>query len=282
MEIKLEKTCFRYPRQLSNALNDISATISPGTHLLLGENGAGKTTFLHLIAGLLFPSSGECRIDGARTRYRLPSITTHVCFLGEQPYFPAKSINEMAKIHASFYPSFSHNRLYANLDKFSMTGCEPLNEMSLGSRKKAMLAYTLSLGTEITLLDEPANGLDIESKQILQQMIIENSDDLRTLIISTHTYSDFQELFDSIIVLHKGRLQISASIESILNKVSFSVSEIQHPDAIYTETRFGGFISIIPNDKESTESDIDFGLFYNALRNEQSYNRIINLLNPEK
>lgn len=282
MEVKFLNASYRYPHQSDNALMDITTTIGPGTHLLLGENGAGKTTLLHLIAGLLFPTAGECRIDGGRTCFRLPSVTTHVSFLGENSHFPAKSINEMSKIHARFYPSFSKELLKTNLDRFSMTGNESLVEMSLGSRKKAMLAYVLSLGTEITLLDEPANGLDIESKAELQKMIVENSDEEKTLILSTHTFSDFQKLFDSIIVLHKGCLQISANIESILERIAFSLSTTPDPDSIYSESRMGGFISIVPNDNENMESDIDFGVLYNALRNENSSNNLINLITPTR
>lgn len=282
MVIKLENVCFRYPEQKALALRDLSTTVGSGIHLLLGENGAGKTTFLHLIAGLLFPSSGECRIDGARTRYRLPSITSHVCFLGDNPHFPAKSVNEMAKIHAKFYPSFSKEQLCSNLEKFNMTGNEAFSEMSYGARKKATLAYILSLGTEITLLDEPANGLDIESKQALQQIILECFDNERTLIISTHTFSDFQTIFDNIIVLHEGLLRISSAIDDILSKFTFSMTDCPHPETIFTEPRLGGFISMLPNNNGVPESDIDFGLLYNALHNEKSYDRIINFLNNKQ
>ena len=83
-----------------NALDDINVQLGPGIHLLLGENGAGKTTLLHIIAGLLFAKEGFCEIDGNDITLRQPSDMSKVFFMPEDITFPAKSINDFAKIHS--------------------------------------------------------------------------------------------------------------------------------------------------------------------------------------
>ncbi len=102
MNIQLENLTLRYGRKV--ALNDLTATIEPGIHLLLGENGAGKTSLLHLIDGLRFPTDGKCLVDGAPTRYRLPSILSKVFYLGAGMPLPARTIEELIKVHARFFP----------------------------------------------------------------------------------------------------------------------------------------------------------------------------------
>lgn len=168
--IVLNNLTYRY-RKGAEALTDVSASIGPGIHLLLGENGAGKTTLLHVMAGLLYPSSGECLIDGEDASRRLPSELSRMFFLGDNMPFPAKTINEMSRIHAVFYPGFDPVQLQENLKSFGLTGDEPIAKMSLGNRHKSQVAYALALRTDILLLDEPANGLDISAKQALQSML---------------------------------------------------------------------------------------------------------------
>lgn len=277
MLIQLKDAVVRYGRKKPAALDGITAVIGPGIHLLLGENGAGKTTLLHLIDGLRFPSSGCCLADGTDTRLRRPDITSRVCFLGDDMQFPAKTINEMVRIHAPFYPRFSAEMLAENLGTFALDGSEKLRSLSLGNRRKAMVAYMLSLRAEVILLDEPANGLDIESKIALQQMIARCIDDTQTVIVSTHTIDDLRNLFDGVIVLRHGRLQLASPIDRILRRVSFVTAAEPAGHAFHCEQRLGRWHCIVPNNG-GADTDIDFRLLYTALHNPDSVNNLIKYL----
>lgn len=265
MQIELKDLSFSYGK-LSPALTDVSTTVNPGIHLLLGANGAGKTTLLHLIDGLLFATKGKCLIDGGPTAYRLPSVLSKVFYLGVNTNWPAANIEQLVKIHAQFYPHFSAKLLAANLSEFGIDPKMKFSAMSMGMRQKASVAYALSLGVKILLLDEPATGLDIESKQALQRMMAKCVDGESTVIVSTHNFSDLLPLYDSLIVLDKGRLLINSPIDSILERLAFvTTSGVAPAEALFTIRRFGNLHSIIPN-TDKIESAIDYELLYLAIK----------------
>ena len=281
MEIKLDHLTLQYKGARTQALSDVSALIGPGTWLLLGENGAGKTTLLHTIAGLLQPTEGTCTIDGIPASHRCPSIESRLTFLGDNMAFPARTVNEMIGCHAQFYPFFSRASLYANLSAFGLEGSEKLKSLSLGNRHKAQVAYMLALNTPLVLLDEPANGLDIEARSSLRRMLIDASSPERTIIVSTHTISDFEKVYDGVIILNHSRLQLIATLDDILSRVAFTVSGRRPETAIFSALSGGQWHSIISADDADTESDVDFELLYTALHCPQG-EAILNLLTEIK
>ena len=279
MEISLKQLTFRYGSKSSApALDGINAEVGTGIHLLLGENGAGKTTLLHLIDGLLTPSEGKCLINGGPTGNRLPSVLSKVFYLGAGMPLPAVSIAEMVRIHAAFYPTFSADTLQQNLADFGIDQNDRLSKMSMGTRQKAAVAYALALHTPILLLDEPATGLDIQSKQKLQTMLARCTEPDQTVIISTHNIADLQNLYDSLMVLRHGRLLMAAGIDHILERIAFVNSvNADGSGALYSAQRLGTTRCIVANDG-SLETDIDFQLLYLALNDPAASAAILNRL----
>ena len=264
------------------ALESITADIPEGIYLLLGENGAGKTTLLHLVAGLLkaIPERA-CTLDGAPTALREPSVLSRTFFYSDEIPFPYRTIRQMVKHHAVFYPSFDAEMLEQNLADFEMTGNEPIDQFSLGNREKAQLAYVLALHTDVLLLDEPANGLDITSRTKLLRMMARCVSENQTVIISTHTVWDFQNLFDGLLVLGHGSLLINMPIWEIARRVKFVHSFTPVEGAIYQEPDFGQFKAIVPNSDDNETTDVDFVVLYNALQSPTSRNLVELLSAPE-
>ena len=126
--IELNNLTYAYRRGFV-AIDDVTASVSPGIHLLLGENGAGKTTLLRLMAGLLFPSSGECLIDGSPVSSREPSVMKTVFMLPDTTELPTKTIRGFAEIHSRFYPTFSQENFEENLREFNLDGNENYNQL---------------------------------------------------------------------------------------------------------------------------------------------------------
>lgn len=279
MEIALQNLSFRYGgRRSPLALDGVDAVVGPGIHLLLGENGAGKTTLLHLIDGLLTPTDGKCLIDGGPTHFRLPSVLSKIFYLGAGMPLPASSIAQLVKVHAQFYPEFSAEILDENLREFGIDAKQKLSAMSMGTRQKAAVAYALALRTPILLLDEPATGLDIQSKQKLQRMLARCIEPEQTVIVSTHNIADLQNLYDSLLILQKGRLLLSMSVDDILGRIAF-VSTMAAPDSetLYASPSLGANRCIVANDG-SIASDIDYQLLYLALNEPSSRAAILDRL----
>jgi ABC-2 type transport system ATP-binding protein len=260
------------------ALRDINTNIPNGIHLLLGENGAGKTTLLKMMSGLLLPTIGGAFVDGQNVAERRPEVMQNVFFVPEDCLMPARTINEFARVHSRFYPGFNAEDFRQNLADFAMTGDEPLGSLSLGMRKRANLAYVLSLHCSITLLDEPANGLDINAKKILRQMIMRTCSDDQTIVISTHTVWDLEQLFDGVIVLRQGRLVLSKMVYELAERIAFVTSPNHYTGALYEEVSMAGYRSIVQRRPEMQETAVDFNLLYSSLMSKNA-EIIINLIN---
>ncbi len=251
-------------RKGADAVTDANATIGPGIHLLLGENGAGKTTLLHLISGLLFPKSGICTLDDTDTARRLPAVTSRMFFLTDNFECPFATVSELALRHGSFYPTFNRELLRANLADFGLSGKEKLRTLSLGMRRKTLVAYALALGIDYLLLDEPTNGMDIDSKKTLRKIMGRCVSDDQCVVISTHNVHDLHSMFDNIIVMRRGHLRLALPIGDILSRVAFVSGPAPIEGAIYQETDMGRFKAIIANEGH-IDTDIDYPLFYSAI-----------------
>lgn len=261
--ITIENTSYGYK---SNPLifNNISLEIGNGIYGLLGENGVGKTTLMHLICGLLFPKNGKCSIDGRNTAKRQPEGLNRYFFLPEELQMPTESIASFAARHSVFYPHFNQEEFEQNLEELKIDRKQKLSSISYGQQKKAMLAYAFALHTPYTLLDEPTNGLDITSRQALKRIISRSMDDESTLLISTHQAHDFENLLDHLIILSKGEILLNRSLDEISNRLLFARTSILPEESIYSEENLSGYFSIIPNE-DGEENTPDIELLYKAV-----------------
>ncbi|MBD5347418.1 MAG: ABC transporter ATP-binding protein [Bacteroides sp.] len=275
--IEFTEVSFRYKHSGIDALRNVTLSLGEGIHLLLGENGAGKTTFLHLVSTLLLPTKGAIWVDGKRTSDRLPSTLRSIYFVGDNEELPADTIDAMARLHGSvFYPRFNPSMLAENMAAFGVDPSTPINGMSFGQRKKAMAAYALSLGADILLLDEPANGLDIGSRLTLRNLMARCVNPGQTVIVSTHTTADLQPLFDGLIMLRRGALLFSSSTAELSARLGFGIFNIPPRNALFTMNDIGRFRSITPADPE-VPTEIDIHLLYSAMHSQEAL-PILNLI----
>ena len=261
--LTLDKVSYHY-RKGWDVIDSVSLDLKPSLHLLLGENGAGKTTLLHLMSSLLFPKSGTCHMDGEDLSLRLPSSLGRIFFLGDNFESPLKTIVDMSRHHGIFYPNFNYEMMYANLADFGLTGKEKLSDLSLGMRRKAYVAYALALGVDVLLLDEPANGMDIDSKKTLRRLLTRCLGDNQAIVVSTHNVHDIGNLFENILILHHGRLVLDIPVWELTEKLSFVTSPSPVDGCVYQEPEAGHFKAIIGNE-DGLETDIDYQLLYSAV-----------------
>lgn len=248
----------------AEAVVNSSFTIGPGLYLMLGENGAGKTTLLHILSGLLYPTTGTVTIDGQNVAERLPGTLGNLFFLSESMDIPADSVRKFAGIHSPFYKRFNPEAFSDNLTDFGLTGNEIMRALSFGTRHKSVLAYVLALGVDHLFLDEPANGLDIQSRHRLRAIMARTMTDESTVIVSTHTVSDLEQLFDGVIIMHRGRVVLCDKTENIARKLKF-ITSIERPDnVLYIEQEMGLYHAIAEN-RDGDYSEVDYRLLYSSL-----------------
>ena len=261
--VTLNRISFSYMRGVP-ALADVCGALEPGIHLLLGENGAGKTTLLKVMAGLLRPTAGEVTLDGAVVAQRAPATMRSLFFLPENMEIPFATFNELARRHAPMYPLFSDEDFRLNLRAFGLDGSERPADCSLGTRRKGLIAYALALHTPLLLMDEPANGLDINSKKALRAMMARCVAPDQTVVVSTHNITDLLELYDGLMLLHGGRLEVCLPTYTLSCRLE-SVSTPQPlPEVLYWELSAARYHSLLPN-PSGEPATLDYSLLYSAL-----------------
>lgn len=257
--------------------DNVSFDMKSGIYGLLGENGVGKTTLLHMISGLRFPKRGSCKVDIYETCYRNPNMLQKLFFLPEEYQAPALSIDNFAKLNASFYPNFSEEQFRKYLGEFHVESDRKMTDLSFGQKKKAFIAYALALNTPITLLDEPTNGLDIPSKSQFRKIISSAFSDDKIILISTHQVRDLESLIDPIIILDRNQVLLNNSVEEITRKLKFTHSMTVPQEYLYCEQTMQGYMSVSFN-TNGDESTLNIEALFNAVvTNKAKFRELFNV-----
>lgn len=260
--IEIKNIEFSYRRH--KVLNHVTMNLLPGRiYGLLGQNGVGKTTLLKIIAGLLKYEGGECAVNNFIPHKRQPSFLGSVYYLPEDFAGPDVVVEEYAMQTGPFYPHFSQERFFKIIAEFDVNPKAKFTKLSFGQQKKAIIAFALSLGTDILLMDEPSNGLDIPSKVILRRMIAENALENQMVIISTHQVRDLENLIDPIIILDNDGVLLNASIQSISEKLEFSLESQKDTTALYSEPALNGYMTVRQN-SSGHETMVDLESLFNC------------------
>ena len=276
--IQIKNLSFDYGKR-KPVFRNLNLTLKEGNvYGLLGRNGAGKSSLLRNMAGLLFPTAGTCVVNGHNAQERLPMFLQDLYFLPEEFHTPPVKIKDFVDVYAPFYPKFSRKQFLEYLEEFQLSAHEKFTELSLGQKKKALIGFALSTNTKVLLMDEPTNGLDIPSKSQFRKIIASVATDERIIVISTHQVRDLESLIDPIIILDNSEVLLSATTEEITEKLCFKtvLTVTEHDKVLYSEHSLRGF-SIVTQNTAHEHSKADLELLFNATLTNQS--RIKELFN---
>nr|WP_297932758.1 ATP-binding cassette domain-containing protein [uncultured Blautia sp.] len=190
-------------------VNDVSVTIGRGDiYGFIGENGAGKTTFMKMLVGLVKPTYGQIQLFGgqeiAKARRKVGCVIECPCL------FEDFSAYDNLKIYNQ---SFGIGETEKNICEImsmlhlSKSETKAVKNYSLGMRQRVAISIALLGNPELLILDEPINGLDPEGIQVLRQLLLElNSEKNITILISSHILGELSKISTKYGVLHQGRL----------------------------------------------------------------------------
>lgn len=224
------KSLFTNDFDFKTAVSDISFEIGSGEIVgYIGSNGAGKSTTIKMMTGILTPSSGEVLVNG-RIPYKEREKNAKdigVVFGQRTQLWWDLALSETFTILKDIYSIpdelFEKNMKFLNktldLDEFMM---RPVRTLSLGQRMRGDLAASLIHSPKILYLDEPTIGLDVVVKEKVRTAIKEiNKEFGTTIILTTHDLSDIEELCERIIIIDKGTKIYDGSLEDIKKKYGY-------------------------------------------------------------
>lgn len=193
------------------AFTDLSFSLAAGSAtVLLGLNGAGKTTILKLIAGLLFPSAGRISVFGHSPHS--PETKADIGFLPELPYFPPyEKPMDVLRFYGSLSGIPNKDLDEAALKALEITGLSPhkdkkIYEFSKGMMQRLGLAQAMQHNPKILLLDEPVSGLDPIAIRDIRHILLEMSKKGTTILMSSHSISEAEKICGQAMIMKDGML----------------------------------------------------------------------------
>ena len=222
--IELTHVCKAFP---GFAIQDLSLAVPSGTICgLVGENGAGKTTAIRLMLGVLRPDSGRCTLLGVDTDSpQILAAKEDVGVVLDEAYFP-ETLNavQVGKILSKTYRRWDKDRYDGYLDHFSLPRDKQFKDFSRGMKMKLAIATALAHDPKLLVLDEATAGLDpIVRDEVLEIFNEFTREEDHSILISSHILSDLEKLCDYIAFLHQGRLLFCDEKDRLLEEYGIFV-----------------------------------------------------------
>lgn len=162
------------------AIDHITARIEEG-HVfgLVGTNGAGKSTFLRLLCGVLKADAGQVLVDGEPV-YNRPAVKGKLFYISDDMFFfKTGTPRDMAKLYATYYPAFDRERFARLLGRFGLDMGRKVNTFSKGMKKQLAVICGICAGTKYLLCDETFDGLDPVMRQAVKALFARDLDDMK-------------------------------------------------------------------------------------------------------
>lgn len=233
-DISYQNITFRYGE--SKIIQDVSFTVERGRCCaLIGHNGAGKTTLIKLLLGMIKPSAGSV------TLCQFNPIGAHEKHIKRQIGFVPESIsfqpNDTGLELMQYVAKLKSASAQAIQEKMQLTNIAFAQDKKIGTYSKGMkqrlgLAQALLGDPKVLILDEPASGLDPDSRQILYRSLQTHAKTGNTVMFSSHALNDIESYIDHIILLNEGGVLMDCSIADYRQSLKLPVTiEIETRDA---------------------------------------------------
>lgn len=199
------------------ALDNVNCEIPRGCiYGMVGSNGAGKSTFLRVLAGIYRKDGGSITIDGEDI-YENPSVKSKIVFVPDELYlFGGSNIMRMKQLYKRIYPNFDESRFTMLLDTFKLPKNKAINTFSKGMKRQAATILALSAKPEFLLFDETFDGLDPVMRNFVKSLICNDVVERNvTAIITSHSLRELEDTCDQLVLLHKGGVVLESDVQNL-------------------------------------------------------------------
>lgn len=217
--LRLANVTKRYGNQL--ALDRVSFEVPAGcVFALLGENGAGKTTAIRLLLGLVEPDDGFAEVLGRDTRGRQIELLRHVGYVPERPtLYDWMTVAEIGWFTAGFYGGDYVKHYDQLISDFGVPADRKIKALSKGTRAKVALSLALAHQPDVLLLDEPTSGLDTMVRREFLESMVDLAAAGRTVLLSSHQIHEVERVADYVAIVHEGRLVLVERLDELKDSV---------------------------------------------------------------
>lgn len=229
MELSVDRLTKQYGRKI--AVDCVSTVLKPGVYGLLGENGAGKTTFMRMLCAILESTSGEVFLDGREivsmgAEYRdilgyLPQES------GYYPNYTAKAFLLYMAALKGIPGDVAQKRVQELLEVVGLGDAagKKMKTFSGGMKQRVGIAQALLNYPKLLILDEPTAGLDPKERVRFRNLISDYAGD-RIVLLSTHIVSDIEAIADEVLVMKRGKVLTQGTVSELTKKAAGKVWEL--------------------------------------------------------
>ena len=199
------------------AVDNITTTIHEGQIFgLVGSNGAGKSTFLRLLSGIMKADQGTILIDGQKVFENL-EIKNEICFLPDTAYFfPNSTVRGMKNYYKMVYKKFDEKKFDELAEKFHVEMDRKISTFSKGMKKQVSMLLGICARTKYLFCDETFDGLDSVMRQAVKSLFaLEVINREFTPIIASHNLREIEDICDTVGLLHKGGILFTKDMEEM-------------------------------------------------------------------
>ena len=215
--VKIEKLVKAY----GDFCLDLSMEIKDGTVTgIVGKNGAGKSTVIRAILGLIRPDSGQITINGKELSRLSEAEKARVgAALSDSGFSSYLRVEDIVCILRKMYPAFDERFFRSQCTSLRLPFDRKIKELSAGMRAKLRVLVAISHQADLLILDEPTAGLDAEARNdildLLRQVMIDK--DRCSILLTSHISSDLEGLCDEIYLLHDGKIVLHEDTDILLS-----------------------------------------------------------------
>ena len=203
-------------------IDNINLTVQRGSiFAFLGRNGAGKSTTLRAILGLVEPTRGAAWVLGTSSTRLTPAVRARIGYLTESHFvYGWMNVRECERFQAAFYTHWNRDVFHGVIRHFGLDERTKASNLSRGQRAGLALALTLAPEPELLILDDPALGLDpVARRDLLQSMLYVARRHDRTILFSSHGLADVERVASHVGVLRNGTIKACCTTEKFRENV---------------------------------------------------------------
>ncbi len=218
------------------ALDGITLDIEENSIVgLIGRNGAGKTTFLKVLAGYLRPSGGQAAVFGEKPFDNI-KVLSNILYMDDERHDDTIPLRDIVDLAALSYPAFDKQKAIRLLDYFGIPIKAKMKKLSKGTRTLFSLVIAILSRCRLTMLDEPTLGLDAAHRKEFTSLLLKDyADHPRTIIISSHLITELEGMMDHVVLIDRGRLVFHKSIEEAQSHALYLTGHRRALDPLMTE-----------------------------------------------
>lgn len=219
------------------AIDRVTLKLEPGhIYAMLGPNGSGKTTWMKTAAGLIRPTSGSMLFRGIPVGI---DSRRHIAYMSTEPYFYSwMTVRDAGRYYSDFFTDFSSARYDELLKKMDLDHDLKITALSTGMMAKMKIAVTLSRDAEVWMLDEPFNGIDLLTRDMIRDTILESALPEKVLLLSSHLVEEMEAIADTAVFMKAGVLAEVRELDEM--RLQDGISMADRYRALYACTEVNG------------------------------------------